>query len=283
MKKNKFTTIIIIAAAVVLSIVVSYVLITSNKMTTAWVPKEKISAGQTIKDKDLKKISIPVKTPSGYIKNKDFAVGQKAKVNLGQGQLLYQQQFGTTADITKDSSVNKDYVMTTMQIPDDRAVGGIITIGDFVDVMIQSSNGEIPGFNTKSEVGSSRDDISSLVQYVLANVKILDVISPESGSGSNATADNQQGTGGTAQTSSSNGKLYLVALSYDDAKKLRQAEGIQQAKLWLNLSPKQNEKDAPLLQQMAGQSFSGLHDASKPVQDKEGNIIAETVKQEDKK
>ncbi|MBR2556798.1 MAG: hypothetical protein IKE95_00285, partial [Methanobrevibacter sp.] len=97
------------------------------------------------------------------------------------------------------------------------------------------------------------------------------------------TAGNQQGTGGTAQTSSSNGKLYLIALSYDDAKKLRQAEGIQQAKLWLNLSPKQNEKDAPLLQQMAGQSFSGLHDASKPVQDKEGNIIAETVKQEDKK
>lgn len=267
LKENK-TTVIISAIGVTLISIISFIIITSNQTIKAWVPNKKLETGHTITEQDLKQIDIPAKTPGSFIKNKDMVVGYKLKNNVEPEQLLYSTDFlASWESYSQDTDIPEDYVITSIQVPDSRAVGGLIAPGDTIDIMGVSTTGKRIGFDEANLTGiNGRDNIGTNVYYILSNVKVINTNSSIA-----KAQDNDLSEVVDENSNSGDGNYYIVALSYDDAKKLRQAEGVLD--LWLNLSPRQNDENPPLINQMAGQSFSGLHDAQKPVQDKNGKPI----------
>lgn len=266
--KEDRATFAIVSIGVILMVVIAYVIISSNQTISVWVPNAPLSAGTKITESDIKSISIPAKTPGKYIKNKEMIIGYKLKSSVEEGQLLYSSNFlSSWESYNQDLEVPEDYIITSIQVPDSRAVGGLITAGDSIDVLGVSSDGKRAGFEEGSRSGiNGRDDIGVNVYYILSNIKVLNTNSSLS-QAQEAGLSEVIAEGG----STSGGNYYVVALSYDDHKKLRQAEGILD--LWLNIAPRQNEENPPLINQMTGQSFSDLHDAQKPVQDKNGRPI----------
>lgn len=272
-KKNGGTILFVVLGIVLIGII-SYVVLTSNQTIKVWVPSKALSVGEVIDENELQQIDIPTKTPGNYIKNKDLIIGYKLKSNVEQGQLLYSNDFlASWESYNQDTEIPEDYVITSIQVPDSRACGGLIVAGDSIDVLGVSSSGRVTGFENGSTI-NGREDIGVNVYYILSNVKVINTNSSLSKSQENDLSQivNDQGEG----------NYYIVALSYDDFKKLRQAEGVLE--LWLNIAPRQNEENPPLINQMIGQSFSDLHDAQVPVQDKEGNVIIyeENTKEETK-
>lgn len=282
MKGKNIGIIAIIVAGLVLIGTVSYVIIKSNQTVSVWVPDHNMSTGDVVKQEDITKVNIPADTPGNYINNKDKIVGYKLKGNVNEGQLLYSSSFlSSWESYNQDEDIPDDYIITSVQIPDRKAVGGLIVAGDTVDIMgvTNSKQGENAygnvhqGDNEDAKV-EGRNNLQEQVHYVLSNVKVINTNSTLSEAQDNDLSEVVD------EESSNSGSYYIIALSYDDAKKLRQAEQIFEDNLWLNITPEQNNDNPPLLDQMVGQPFSGLHDAQIQVQDKDGNPLK--IEREDK-
>lgn len=270
MKKENLGLISIIACGIILIAIVSFVIIKSNQTVKVWVPNKDLPTGHVISEEDIKQIDVPVNTPKEYIANKEMIVGFKLKNGKSKNQFFYPNDFlGDWQSYSDDKDIPEDFVITSIQVPDERAVGGLIVAGDTIDILGVSNDGQKIGFEQVNPHVEGRDGIGTNVYYILSNVKVINTNSSLSKAQENSMSD-------VIEDSSGEGSYYLIALSYEDLKKLRQAEGMFD--LWLNIAPKQNEENPPLISQMIGQSFSGLHDAQKPVQDKEGKPIDENLK-----
>jgi Flp pilus assembly protein CpaB len=270
LKKNK-ETIIIGVIGVILAFIIAFVLINNSKTTKVWVPKNNIEAGVIIKDTDLKEVDVSTSyTPGNYIKNKNVIVGKKLKNKVEAGQLLYVSDFlESWQSYTNNINVPNDYIKTSIELPDDKACGGLITAGDSVDIIGVTKQGiKVNGFESINPNGlglNYRNNTKVDVYFILANVKIINTNS------SLSRTQNNDMSKVTNKSSASGSSDYIIALCYDDYKKLLQAK--DQMDLYMNICPKQNDSNPPLLNQMAGNSFSGLHDAQKQVQNKDGSEI----------
>ena len=265
-KENK-AIILVILIGIILSTTIAYIILTSNRTIQVWVPNKTITAGTIVTSDMIKQIDLPANVSGNYITQREKIVNYRLKNTVEAGQLLYPNNFLESMEsYSKDIDIPDDFVVTSIQVPNQRACGGLIVPGDTIDIMGIDKDGSKAGFkeNTKSNI-NGRENIGVSVYYILSNVRVLNTNSPLSES---------QGTelGEILNEGKKNeGQYYIVALSYDDCKKLRQAEGLLE--LWLNIAPKQNLDNPPLIAQMIGQSWSGLHDAQQQVANPDGSPI----------
>lgn len=260
-KGNKMFTLLIICGILLFSIV-AFVVIKSTRTVSAIVPNQLIAAGTNIDETMLKTVQVPVNTPKGYITDKSSILGQKIKVTVQENQLLYVNDIMSSWDDFSDGeSIPDDYVVTSIQIPANRAVGGLITAGDSVDILgIPNAN-----YNTTSKetLNNYLGDISKNsygaegmnLYWVLANVRILETDSSLSSSNESAISAVTEDGGG----SSAEGDYYIVALSYDDYKKVRLAE--QYLDLWMSITPEYNTENGPMLDVMNESIIKELQDS----------------------
>lgn len=282
---NKKEKIIIGIIGTVLVAVVSFLVFNSTRTTTAVMLASDQKAGTTITNDMVVVKEVPINTPGEFVHSKKEIVGYTLKNDVKKNEFIYLSSFlNNWEGFSSDKTIPKDYVVTSIAIPDAQAVGGLITAGDYVDVLGVSNRGVIQSFNEANGLSleyknyAERNQDSTQVYYVLSNVKILNTnsaLSRSQGSELSATVN-----GGKKEAGDSGDKknYYIVALSYDDYKKLRQAEQVFDGGLWLNIAPRQNRKNPPLIKQMLGQSFGPLHDASKPIQDENGKVLLDDNK-----
>lgn len=249
MKGNKFFKLLVVCG-IALFAVIAFVIIKSTATVTAVVPNQEIPAGTKIQESMIDSIQVPVNTPDGYITDKSSLLGQKLKVTVGKNQLIYVNDvMSSWEDFGNGESIPDDYIVTSIKIPSERAVGGLITAGDIVDILgVPNSR-----YNTTSketlnnylgDIAKNSYGANGLNTYwVLSNVKILETDSTLSQSNessiSSVTGENNN---------SGNGSFYIIALSYNDYKKLRLSE--QYLDLWMNIAPAQNEENDPLFDEM---------------------------------
>lgn len=263
MGENKVIIFIVIIGFIITG-VVSSALLSANQTIRIWVPSRPISAGTIVTQDMVKQIDYPARAVGGYIENRNLIIGYRLKNSVDVDQLFYPNDFiAAWESYSQDIDVPEDFVITSMQIPNERACGGLIVAGDTIDVLGVSKGGRVSGFDEKSAI-NGRERIGTNVYYILSNVKIINTNSALSQSQGYELNDILEGASG-------GGQFYIVALSYDDAKKLRQAEG--SLELWLNIAPRQNVDNEPLISQMVGQSWSGLHDAQKQVSNPDGTPV----------
>lgn len=267
---------ILAVCGVLLFAVIAYVVLTSTSTVRAIVPAQSIVAGTQLEDNMLKIIQIPSNTPKGYITDKSSLVGQKLKVNVDEDQLLYiNDTMSSWSDFDEGRSVPDDYVVTAIQIPSNKAVGGLITPGDVVDIL------GIPNSQNKTLTPESlRDQLGEVAKtaygaknglntfWVLSNVKILETDSTLSQSNKSSMSTITE-----EENSNSDGAFYIVALSYDDYKKLRLCE--QYLDLWMNIAPVSSRENGPALDDMTNPLIQGLKDSQNQskidVEDKKKN------------
>lgn len=278
---KKKLSMVILALACALVFIVTYIVFSANKTTKAVVLNTAVEPGVTITEDMVTELDIPAKTPEGYLKQTQSVIGFKSKTRIEKDQLLYDSNFMSSWTNYADSDkIPDDYTITAISVPDLQACGGVITAGDYVDVMAvfpystdtstwTSSSDE----GTAQEIyGTGRSDTGTTVAFILSNVYILNTNSSlAEAQDSDMSVSNDDGDTGSSDP------FYICALSYDDLKKLRQVEGVEGVKLYLNISPSQNqvEGNSPLIKQMMGQSYSYLHDAQVAVQDKDGKMLTD--------
>jgi Flp pilus assembly protein CpaB len=263
----------ITAIGVILFGIVLYIVISSTSTVKAVMLKEDQSAGTQITADMVEVVDVPMDTPGDFIRNENEVVGYTLKNAVSAGEFIYVDDFMTTWEsYSNDSSIPDDYVITSIEVPDSQAVGGLIVAGDTIDIMGVSSNGVVEGFTEASgttlneaTTSTERNEEAVQVYYILSNVKVINTNSALS------TAQDNDLSSVSDDSNSSGSSYYIIALSYDDCKKLRQAEGIFDS-LWLNIAPSQNQDNDPLINQMLGQSFSKLHNSQDPVQDVDGTL-----------
>ena len=279
MKSKNYLMISLVVIGAILFGVVSYVIVRSNRTVTAVVPAEEIKVGQIIEESMLVEIQVPVGTPRNFIVDKSSLVGQKLKINAQPGQLLYMSDIMTSwNDMLYGTTIPDDYIITSINVPNERAVGGIIIPGDTVDVLGVPKDNELFGVEELDKLNMSLGPISDYsygadgihLYWILANVKILETNSSlslqteESFLGSVDNMANNQ-----------NESSYIVALSYQDYQKLILAQ--QYLDIWLNLSPIWNNDNPPLLDLMKYSEIKSLMDAQAQ------SIIEEIKESEDGK
>lgn len=267
-KGNIFFKILIICGALLFA-VIAYVVIKSTSTVTAIVPNQTIKTGIKIEDSMIKSVQIPSNTPKGFVTDKSTLIGQKLKISANENQLLYTNNLMSSwDDFSKGESIPSDYIVTSIQLPSNRAVGGLITAGDTVDILgVPNST---LNTTTKETLNNYLGNISkdsygangSNIYWILSNVKILETDSTLS---TNSEASISTVT--KDKNTSSNGSYYIVALSYDDYKKLRLSE--LYLDLWMNISPVQNGEHGPLLDKMKDNIIKELQDAQTQSQIKE--------------
>ena len=253
--------ILVILIGLILSIVVSYVVFVSNQTISTWVPNRRIQSGEVITQDMIKQISLPAKTPGNFLKDRRQIVGYRLLNTVEENQLLYSTNFISSWDShSQDMEIPDDYVITSIQVEDAKACGGLIVAGDTIDILGVSTGARVKGFEEKAQI-NGRENLGAYVYYILANVKVINT---------NSTLSEVQGNdlSQIIENKGNSGSYYIIALSYEDMKKLRQAEATLD--IWLNIAPKQNLENDPLIEQMIGQSWSGLHDAQKQVQNRDG-------------
>lgn len=257
-KKNKFINLPVIIG-IIIFVGIAFVVISSGSTVKAVVPNQQINAGTRVDKSMLKVIDIPSKTPGDFITDVKSLVGQKVKMTVEEDQLLYVNNvMSAWDDFSEGNDIPEDYIVTSMQIPANHAVGGLITIGDIVDVL---------GVPKSSYHSSSQDTMDNYLgeiaedsygadgvnlYWILANVKILETDSTLSQS-------NESSISGVVGEETSGGNYYIVALSYEDYEKLRLAEVYLD--LWLNISPEQNAENGPLLDAMKNAVPKAIQDA----------------------
>lgn len=265
--KNKFLLFSIVGGVIVFSII-AYVLLSVTATTKAVVFNSDVVAGTTITDSMVTEIDVPKDTPGEFYKTKSSVVGERTTANISKGQLIYPNNLMSSMSVKSASDDNSGFVTTTIKIPDDNALGGMLTAGDTVDISVVPKDGEVNNL-AKALPGFSFDtSINGGVYFILSNVKILDsttAVSSSNGTTMSATEKNDNGS--TAKTDA-NSSYYLISLSYNDYKKLRIAE--QYGTLYMSLVPKQNEENAPLLNEMSANVDGGLTDAQKSKNDNKG-------------
>lgn len=262
MKKMNKSLFILIAIAVVIFSIIAYVIVKSTSTVKAIVPVGEIAAGTRIDESMLKSIDIPVNTPRGYITDKSSLVGQKIRISVSENQLLYINNIMSAwDDFSGGTSIPEDYIVTSIEVPQNRAVGGLITSGDTIDVIgIPNSTYSSADKETlASALGEISEDSYGAeginLYWVLSNVRVLDTNSTLSQSNESTMSQIMN----EGNTSSSAGNYYIIALSYSDYKKLRLAESY--LNLWLNISPSQNADNDPMLEKMKENIITNLLDA----------------------
>ncbi len=261
-KVNKFFVLLVICGALLFG-VIAFIVMKATATVTAIVPNQYLSAGTKIEESMITAIQVPANTPEGFITDKTSIVGQKMKVAADENQLLYVNDFMSSWDSFSDANIPDDYVITSLKIPSDRAVGGMITAGDTVDILgVPNSSYQT---TTKDTMANYLGDISKNsygadginVYWVLSNVKILETDSTLSSSNdssiSTVTQDDNSG--------SSDGSYYIVALSYDDYKKVRLAENYLD--FWMSIAPEVNNQDGSNLDLMGESVIKELEDSQK--------------------
>ena len=240
---------------------VAFVVIRSTRTVNAVVPNQEIKSGERIEASMLSIAQVPVGTPEGYITDKSSLVGQKLKISAQSGQLMYMSDVMVSwDDVVYGVSVPDDYVVTAINIPNDRAVGGLITAGDTVDVLGVAPDSKGSGNDDaamKNALGAMLEHSYGAngihVYWILANVKILETNSTLS------NKDNSMLSTITDGTESEDSAYYIVALSYADYQKITLVQ--QYLKLYMNMSPVWNNENPPLLDQMQYAEVQGLMDA----------------------
>lgn len=241
-EKGRLMT-LVISGAMLLALV-GYVILSANISVAAYVPSQTIKAGTTITPAMIKKVNIPAKTPAGYITDPRSLVNQKLKIDVQPNELVYSSNVQTNINLFgNDVRIPKGYIITNLQIPDEQAVGGILSTGDSVDIAgVPNPNYQSTGADAmKSYLGGMGNDsfgTSSGVNgyWVLNNVKILQsTSSAEAASATASKSDNKN------SDTSSNSKVktaagtYIVAVSYADYKKILIAQ--QYLSLYLSKVP----------------------------------------------
>lgn len=261
-KKNGLFLKILIVSGILLFAVIAVVVVKSTATVAAIVPNQEISAGTKVEDSMIHTIRVPVDTPKGYITDSSSIVGQKLKTSVAENQLLYINNFMSSwDDFSSNYDIPKDYVVTSIQLPSNRAVGGLITPGDVVDILgiPNSTYQDVSNESMRNFLGNIAEnnygEEGINLYWVLANVKILETdstLAQESKSSiANVTQDDP--------SVGNNGSFYIVALSYDDYKKLRLSE--QYLDFWMNIAPTISEDRGPLLDQMNDKIITELKDA----------------------
>ena len=259
---SKFFIVLVICGAVLFGII-AYIVMKSTATVSAVVPNQAIASGTRITDDMLATIQIPANTPGEFISDKTSVVGQKMKVNVEENQLLYINDFMSSWDSFSEANIPDDYVITSIKIPSDRAVGGMITSGDSVDILgvpnssYQNISKETMDNNLGAIAENSYGADGINVYWVLANVTILETDSTLSTSNdaSISTVTQEDGSG------SSDGNYYIVALSYNDYKKLRLCETYLD--FWMSICPEINKEDGSNLELMGDSVIKSLEDAQK--------------------
>lgn len=258
---NKATLVIVIGAIIVIGFF-AFIVINMTATTKAVVLNTSASSGTTLTDGMLKEIDVPKDTPGDFKKSKQALIGERLTVNMAENQLIYNSNITSGIDLAK--SENEEFVTCSIKLDDDQAMGGLLTAGDKVDVAVMPKSGK------SSILASSLPGMSVVdgqLTYVLSNVKLLDTttaLSSQQGSSmSTATTDGQNANKSSNKTS----HYYMMALSYNDYKKLKNAE--ENGTLYLNLCPKNNDEYAPLLDQMKASVKGELTDsAAEPIKEK---------------
>ena len=261
MRKNIFIKLLAVAG-VALFVLIAYVVISSTSTTVAIVPNQSIKAGTLITSEMVDKISIPSNVPEGYITDASSVIGQKLRVSVEANQLLYINDVMTSwEELIEGEDIPDNYVITSILIPSERAIGGLITAGDTVDIFGLPNNSMV---NMTSE--DLREYLGQMGKYdyygteeglngfwVLSNVKILETDSTLS------SLENSSISTITGSEDGQEGAYYIMALSYSDYQKLRLSE--KYLSLWLSLVPKQNETEPPLYDEMRQSVIKMLQDS----------------------
>lgn len=277
--KNKFLLFSIVGGVIVFSII-AYVLLSATATTKAVVFNSDVVAGTTITDSMVTEIDVPKDTPGEFYKTKSSVVGERTTANISKGQLIYPNNLMSSMTVKSASDDNSGFVTTTIKIPDDNALGGMLTAGDTVDISVVPKDGEVNNL-AKALPGFSFDtSINGGVYFILSNVKILDSTTAVSSSNGTTMSATEKNDNGSAAKTDANSSYYLISLSYNDYKKLRIAE--QYGTLYMSLVPKQNEENAPLLNEMSANVDGGLTDAQKSKNDnKDTNKTVENKESKD--
>lgn len=276
-KENKLLIILVLTGSILFGFV-AYVLLSTKRTTTAVVPVGEIEASTVITEAMVQEIEVPAETPGTFIKSKSTVIGSRVKNTVGKDQLLYETDFMSSwADYTEMQNVPEDYIITNIAVPNERAVGGLITSGDMIDVMIvmKEKQDQRAGIEGEEEEAALTwlNSTNTKANYVLANVLILttdSALAASQDSDMSAVGDSQE-----KNQSSSDDANYVVALSYNDYMKLRIANSSDNAEIWLNIAPQWNKDHSPLIAQMSSTKFAYLHDAQKQVMDEEGNMLVD--------
>lgn len=274
-KGNKFFTALVVSG-VLLFAIIAFIVIRSTSTVTAVVPNQQIAAGTKIDETMIQTIQVPSNTPGGFITDKASLIGQKLKVSVDQNQLLYISNIMASWDnFSEGESIPDDYVVTSIQIPANRAVGGLITVGDTVDILgVPNSEYKTTSKETLDNyLGNMAQDSYGAngmnVYWVLSNVKILETDSTLS-----QTNESSISTVTEESSSNSEGDYYIVALSYNDYKKLRLSE--QYLDLWMSITPEKNSDEGADLDLMKESTIQSLQDAQKQSGRKPTNAKTET-------
>lgn len=276
-KENKFLLVLILVGLIIFGFVAS-ILLKANKKITVVVPNGTIEASTMVTTDMLKEVEISADTPGNFIRNPSSIVGSRLKNTVAENQLLYESDFMSSwTDYTQAEDVPDDYIITSIQVPDDRACGGIITAGDYVDILLvdedkdknkNTTNGEYVEETVPANVWLNNTNTNA--NFILANVLILTTDSALAASQESDMSTVQ----GTAASGGSDGSYYVIALSYNDYLKLRIADSAG-GSIWMNICPAQNSEKNPLINQMASKKFAYLHDAQVQVMDEDGNMLVD--------
>lgn len=264
MKKKNWLMITLIIVGAILFGTVAMVVIRSQRTVNAVVLSQEVRAGEKITNDMLKVIQVPAGTPKGFITDRSSLIGQKLKINAEPNQLLYMSDIIMSwGDVLYGVSIPDDYIITAISMPDERAVGGLITAGDTVDIFgVPSGNNlnyDLDGIPTIiSELGPIVEHGYGMkdgreVYALFANVKILETDSTLSNEDQSILASITEGAG------NNEGAYYIIALSYSDYQKLLLVQNYMT--LWMSLAPAWNSENGPLLDFMTYSEVHGLMDA----------------------
>lgn len=263
--------------------VVLWIVMSSTRSIVAVVPNQTISPGVTITQNMLKNVDVPSNTPTGYITDANSLLGQKVKIQVDENQLLYSTNIQTSFNMFGNNvEIPKNYILTSVNIPDNNAVSGLVSAGDSVDIAgVPSSNFQNASVEDmeKNLGGISEDRFGSQGingYWVLSNLKILQSYKSQeeqvnaSSTTGNAGNEGTAGSGAGVQQGS-----YVIAVSYADYKKLLIAQ--QYLDLYMNIGPKSGF-NLDLIKE--GSDLNSLKDAQDQDGDKDMNKTDEDQNQD---
>lgn len=261
---NKTTLLLVIGAFIIVA-ALAWLVISMTATQRAVVLNSSQPSGTTITEGMLKEIDVPRDTPGDFKKSKQSLIGERLTVNVEEGQLIYKSNVTSGIDFKK--SDNDEFINCSILLDDEQAMGGLLTAGNKVDVAVMPKNNKAAMLSSNLPGTSIQE---GKLSFILSNVTLLDTttsLSSQQGSTmSVATTDGQE----ASSSSNKSASYYMLALSYNDYKKLRIAEA--NGTLYLNMCPKNNDEHAPLLDKMSAEVDGSLRDsAAEPIEPENKN------------
>lgn len=258
------------AGGIVVFALIAFVLLSATATTKAVVFIEDTAAGTTITENIVQEIDIPRATPGNFYKTVSSVLGEKTTVAIKANQLIYESDIMSKIDLS--STENDNFVTTSIKVPNDNALGGMLSAGDVVDISVVPDSGESTNLaETLKDFGITAS-LDGGIYYILSNVPIISCTTSVS------NTDEENSVESVTSAEEKNSAYYIVSLSYNDYKKLRLAE--QYGTLWLNLAPNQNKDNDPLITEMQEEVKGGLSDAKKETTETSTQPTQDTKQQE---